>query len=327
MAVGMRDSFTIFNPELYHTTQLQEIALNLDAFNAASRNALVLRDRRIVGNYTQETILDLVDPIDERDLTSNSAQTSSTLTDDSQIGIKKYMKIVPYEMTLDAWRAKGLTVNDFSAAFARTVTQRKLASTLTLALAALIGKLSNTAANTLDITGESNDSLKHSALARALALFGDQYANIVCWAMHSKAFFDLVGDAITMAIPGLTDVVVFGGSPGTFNRPVVVSDCMTYTDNSSGDDVYYTLGLTPNAMVCEQSEPDDISEQLKLGTEQMTHIIQGEYAINFKMRGAICAVGTVASNPTAVQLATYTNWTDIWASAPKLRAGVCIKHN
>jgi hypothetical protein len=178
----------------------------------------------------------------------------------------------------------------------------------------------------VDITGESVDTITPDALARALTLFGDQSTQIVAWAMHSKPYFNLLRNAISEKIYGEANVVVYGGTPGTLGLPVVITDAALVEDDSSHD-IYYTLGLTQAALECIQSEPDEITAQTVQGKANLIHRIQGEYAINYKMRGLSWVTGSGGTNPTAAEMATYTNWTRVFASNAKHLPGVCLISN
>jgi hypothetical protein len=115
--------------------------------------------------------------------------------------------------------------------------------------------------------------------------------------------------------------VVYGGSPGTLGKPVVVTDGGLVSDDSSPD--YYTLGLCAGAFEIVQSEPDVVWTSEVTGEANLAYRIQGEFAVNCGMRGCSWDVGNGGANPVLASLATAAYWDAIHADVKHL-PGVCI---
>src|SRR5690606_18741891 len=64
-------------------------------------------------------------------------------------------------------------------------------------------------------------------LTKGMRKFGDRFNRIALFAMDSAAYFDLVDDAIGQKIYEEAGSVVYGGTPGTMGKPVLVSDKVT----------------------------------------------------------------------------------------------------
>lgn len=321
MANNTVSNFTIYD-EYYQTAMLEALAANLNVFNAASNGAIILRDQAITGNYVYETMFDLPDTVDHRDNTSVSGQTDLYLTDSEKVTVKTNLKYKPVKMTLDAWRKKGMTAQDYSTILGRANAGLKQQSLVSIATSILSAKLASVTALTHDISSDSANTLTVDDLAQGLAKFGDAAQNIVCWVMHSKPYFNLVRQAIADKIYQEAGTVVYGGSPGTLGKPVIVTDAGLFSDDSVPD--YYTLGLTAGAIELVQSEPDVVVTDLVTGEENLAYRIQGEFAVNIGVRGCTWDVSHGSSNPTLATLATASNWDAIYSSNVKTLPGVCI---
>ena len=317
-----RDNFTIYD-EMYHTAQVEELATNLTLFNAASRGAITLADRRVIGDFEKHTVFNLADTVDHRDTSSVSTQTDEYIDDAEHVAVKTNLKYKPVRMTRDSWIKKGMTSETFSEVLGRQNAVRKQEYLVALATAILSRKLSNVAGVTHDITSNTLDTVNTPDLVKTIAKFGDRANDIVCWVMHSKAYFDLVGHALSKNIYNEAGSVVYGGTPGTLGKPVIVTNQGLHLEQSPGDDIYYTLGLTSGAMQIDQSEADAIWMQQVTGQENLAWRIQGEFAVNIGMKNLKWDDGT---NPNSAALTTHSNWASMFTDV-KLLPGVVLKSN
>lgn len=320
MANNTVSNFTIYD-NYYQTAMLEQLEKNLEIFNGASNGAIVLRSENSAGNYNYSTMFDLADTVDHRDNTSTSDQDDGYLTDTERADVKTNLKYKPIKMTLDAWRKKGMTAQDFSTILGATNATRKQEAFVTYATSILAAKISAESDLTNDITSDSASTLNVDALAEALSKFGDKAGNIVCWVMHSKPYFNLVRNAISDKIYQEAGTVVYGGSPGTLGKPVVVTDGGLVSDDSTPQ--YYTLGLTAGALEIVQSEPDVVWTAEITGEENLAYRIQGEFAVNIAVRGCTWDVTHGGANPNLATLATATNWDNLFTDVKHL-PGVCV---
>jgi hypothetical protein len=319
MANGTVDNFTIYSPE-YHTAMIEALAKNLNLFNQGSAGAITLRAQDIIGDYESKTAFKLADTVDFRNTSSTSGQDDAYLEDAEHTAIKCNMKYKPVKMTLDAWRKKGMSGATFSAVLGAQNAVRKQQMLVTIATTALAAKISSVAALTNDITSDSTATLSTAALAGGLAKFGDAAGNIVAWVMHSKPYFDLVQNAITEKIYNEAGLVVYGGSPGTLGKPVVITDGGLVTDDSTP--IYITLGLTAGAFDIVQSEPDVVWSAEVTGEENLAYRIQGEFAVNLAMRNCSWDLSNGGLNPDLTALGSAAYWDAVYSDA-KLLPGVC----
>ena len=156
-------------------------------------------------------------------------------------------------------------------------------------------------------------TIAHTNLVDAMAMMGDASNNICCFVMHSKPYFDLVKQSITDKIFEVASYAIYSGSPITFGRPVVVTDC-SYLFNATPDpDQYTTLALTTAAVTVNESEKDTVVSDIITGLDSLIFRVQGEFAYNLGVKGFKWKVATGA-NPTIANVTTTANWIKTTAS-------------
>jgi len=321
MATGTGSNFTILNEE-YHSGQVEGLAQNLNALNSGSKGCILLRTETLKGDYETSTFFARTSNIiTRRDATSTSAVTDKSFTQAQNRAVKMKKKIGPIGHTLDSWRAIGSTPEKQSYVLGQHVGTDKVENfiaTACLALKTAIGTRSTM------VHDQSAATMTHAILNGGIRKMGDMASRIGCLVMHSKPFFDLVAQTLTDKITNVADTVIYGGSPGTFGKPVVVTDCSSLViDNGSAADTYATLALVPGACLIKETEAEIIESQLVLGGENIIGRAQGEYAYNIECKGyAYQTAGGV--NPTDATIGTASSWSKV-VTLDKDTAGVLIK--
>lgn len=325
MSAGTGADFKIYDDQ-YYGGQWEVIAQMLNAFNAASGGALQLTAQGIVGSYQKESFIQQISGlISRRDLTSIATAADLKMAMDEFINVKINRKIGPIAQTLDAWKKIGKTPEEFSFVLGQMIAQSKLQDQVNTTIMALAAALANQSNNLYDATGDTTKTMNHLALTKAMAKFGDASASIICWVMHSKPYFDLVGQAITDKIFGVANATIYNGNVATLGRPTIVIDAPgLFTENNSHADTYLTLGLTAGAAGTKESEPDSIVMQTITGNEQLFQRLQGEYSYNVGLKGFQWDTTHGGANPTDAALATGTNWDKVVTSHKHL-GGVALK--
>lgn len=322
-AIGKASDMKIYHAE-FQTGMVEKVAQFLNVFNEASRGAIVLVPRALKGDYSKEAFFkDVSSLVSRRDTTSVSAATDLALTQDEVISVKLNRKIGPVAQTLDAIKKAGLTEAEASRVFGELAGTRKMKDMLNAALIAVEAAIQGNTAMNLTITGESTKTASTASLNRTLALFGDNAQEIVCWIMHSKPNFDVVGALISANVTGLTDVAsIQGGIPALLGRPALVTDGGALTDaNGSATDTYNTLGLVQGAVTVEESEEETFATEIVTGLENLVRRWQAEFAFNVKVKGFKWDTANGGANPSDATLGTTTNWDQV-ATDDKHTAGV-----
>ena len=334
MATTASGDVQIYQPQMQGAF-IETIQQNVDAFNAASRGALRFEIRELKGQYEQEAFFDEVSSISRRDPSadSSSSATATKLTQDEFVGVKLNRRNGPYEWNISAARLAGFDPGRFSLAVGEQTAVATPQEMLDRALGALEAKLDAVSALSVDRFSSSPATLRTVDLANGLKNFGDKASRIVCWVMHSVPFFDLLieqlGSSASTVATLPWGMSLYEGTPVTLNRPVLVTDSaslISYADESTGEPVYSTLGLTAGAAEIALTEfPLAVAEGPITGADNLFIRWQAEYSYNLKLRGCAYNTGTGA-NPTDANVANASNWTTKVADN-KLLPGVIIKTN
>lgn len=327
MGIGKASDFKVYNDEFFGgvSESLQQVT---DVFNAAGRGAIQLIPAARRGDFAKESFYQaLADGgISRRDTTSTETADDTELTQEELISVKLNRKIGPIANTLDSFRKiqQGATDQALSFLMGAQVGKGMMVDYLDAAATAFIASVGKETSNTADKTASPGSTLTTEYLFDGLAKMGDAQNRIVAWMMHSKAYSDLVKEqALTTKIEGIANFNIETGTPVTLNRPVIMTDCSALVDtNSPGEDNYYILGMTANAIVLEQSEDQSIESQIITGLENLIVRLQGEYAYNLTSKGF--KFSTSHANPTLATLGTEARWTKV-ASSHKDIGGVVIK--
>ena len=321
---GTAANFTIYNDEFYGGF-VETIQQNVDAFNAASANALILETDLHEGNYQKEAFFDVISSlVARRDNTSVSSVSDLTMSSDEFVGVKLNRRIGPVAQTADAWRKISKDPAEMSFIIGQQSARAVQQEMLNRALAALEAKLDSVAALEHSATSAT---ITTEGLVDGMSKFGDASNQIVAWVMHGKVFHDLLKDQITDAIYRADGVQIMQGIPATLGRPVIITDSSSLVEAdgvSSGVDAYSTLGLTRGAAVCKNSEPPLTVMDLVTGTQNITYRFQGEYAYTLSLRGCEWDVANGGTNPADAAVATATNW-DTQVADNKLLPGIIVK--
>jgi hypothetical protein len=330
MATGTKSNFQIFN-EYTHTGMVETLVQVSEVFNAASQGSIRLTSVNRRGDFNYESFFASTSGLVTRRITkgtgSTSAVTDLALSQSQKVGVKINRKIGPVANTLDSFKKIGdgpFDENALNYAIGVQAAKAMQVEMCDTALAAAVAALKNQSAVKYTVT--SNGTLATSSLVSGLAKFGDQANRIVCWVMHSKPFYDLVQSQIAANIDGVSNFVVAQASPITLNRPVLVTDSpsLLLTSGSPAVTDYFTLGLTVDALECEDSEESTVLSDIQLGLENLVVRMQGEYAYNMSMKGFTWDVTNGGENPTVSALGTGSNWDPIAASY-KDYAGIVIQ--
>jgi len=299
------------------------VAQALIGWGAASNNALVLASESHPGNYRKEGFFQMPSGlVTRRDITSVSAATVVAPSQEELVEVKCHRKIGPFEYTEVAIRMLGKSLDEASFNFGIQIGQAKAQAMLNDALTAVGAALEGQSGILYDATGLSTKTLVTEYLNNGIAKMGDQGSRIVAWVMHSKPFYNLIGSQITDKITNVADVVIFGGAPGTLNRPVIVTDSPALV-NDITTDTYNVLGLVAGGVTATESEQGEVLNERVGGGENIKRRIQGEYAVTLGCHGFGWNVSGGGANPTDAALATTSNWT-LKATSLKDAAGVRI---
>lgn len=296
---------------------------NIDAFNASSAGAILLQTSLQKGQFNKESFFKVTDLISDRDPASDADADKKSLIQGEFVSPKCNKRIGPLEQTLDSFKKIGVSGDEIPLYVGRQSAPAVQQSYLNSAMAATVGTVGSTAGLVHDITASTGTkTVNHADMAIAMGKLGDAFQSLTIWVMHSKAYFDLVGNAIGEKIFEVSSGTIYGGTPGTFGRPVLVTDAPALVDATDpAAPVYYTFCLTPSALVVTESEERSALAQVIGGSDNLKMLVQAEYAYNVTVKGFAYSG---AASPSDAVLTASANW-DLAASSLKSTAGVCLR--
>lgn len=321
MPASLASDFKLSNPHLqsgYH----EALAQVADVFNAGSNGAIVMDTPMAKGgNFETEAFFNALanGGIARRDINSNSAVAGVAVTQGQNAKVKLNRRVGPVEVTLDAIRKIGSTVEAVSFGLGQQFAKGQLVDALNSAAAAAAAALTSQA----NLTTTFTTTITHSQVVDAMAKMGDRAQNIRAFLMHSKVYFNLMNQAIADKVVEVAGVTIATGSVATLGKPVIITDSPALLIAGSPND-YLTLGLVPGAINLQMSEDMTLVNALITGTENLTQRFQGEYAYNMGIKGFTWDITNGGINPDASALGTSTNW-DLTAANLKDCAGVLLK--
>jgi hypothetical protein len=326
MAIGTYADL-VMNTEFFQLGVMEKLTQYTDLFNEQAGGAIQVIPQALSGHYNNEDFFtNISNLITRRDITSIAAATILHPAQATQVGVKVDRKYV-VGITKDALRKINMTSETYSLGLGRQVAKDLAVDYLNTGLISAVAALKGNTASLTDTTqlgavmDYSSSSIDPAYLADALALFGDNSNNIVCWVMHSAVYWDLVKNNMAANLSGLSNVVIYGGLPGSLGKPVFVTDSSSLI-TAGPPDVYHVLGLTPGAIRLLESETETPFNGILPGLENMTYLIQGENAYNIMIKGYAYQTASGIS-PTNATLGTTAAWSQV-ATDDKSTAGVVL---
>jgi Major capsid protein 13-like len=308
MPIGKASDFKVYQDQ-FQSGVIETLTQNTTAFNAASAGAIRLSTVSRRGDFSQGAFFrDTAGLVTRRDATSVLDATELALAQDEAISVKLNRKIGPVSQTRDSFRKiqAGRTEEELSFIIGQQAAKAMEVEMLNSALRSGRAAMNNQAS--VKYTVPTNGALNTAGLISGLAKFGDAASRVVCWVMHSKAYYDLVQNQVAANIFGISNLNVASATPVTLNRPVVIVDSDALAIDTAGIFDYYTMGLTADALQVENTEEEEIVFDSVTGKENLIVRMQGEFAYNMGVKGFKWDIANGGVNPSDAALGTGTNW-------------------
>ncbi|OFS72039.1 phage capsid protein [Pseudomonas sp. HMSC08G10] len=309
MPTTLNSDMIIYN-DLAQTAYLERLQDVLEVFNASSGGALILRNELIEGDLRKRSFYKIGGTLGHRNVNSDAAVTGIKIGSDEAVGVKTPWKYGPYETTEEAFKRRARSPEEFSMLVGQDMADAALDYYIQTAFAAL-GAAIGANANMVATGSFAVDHKK--VLTKGMRKFGDRFNRIALFAMDSATYFDLVDDAIDQKIYEEAGVVIYGGSPGTMGKPVLVSDKVT-EERIFGLQVG-AVSVTESQAPGVRSYPVNTQENLAIG-------YRAEGAFNVDIMGYSWK-DTAGVNPNLAALGAGANWRK-HATSDKATAGVLI---
>jgi hypothetical protein len=321
----------------FNTGMLLGLTQALPGFNAATRGAITYKDSRLPGSFVNNVGFTLTQDLwTNRDPTSTAAAASGdrkTMGQINQIGVKRPIKAIVENRLTDFAASIGAQVpkssEEFSQMIGEWVARTKLLRQFNDALLAARVAIKNQAANTATATANSGKA-NSGDLNLARAKMGDlDFAAAGVLIMHSKPFYDLVGNQVAEKIPDVAGFNLFRGLPATYGIPTLVTDSAALVgvrgSGSAAVPEYYSLGLLPGGVNVTNDAAETVVADAVTGGENILYRLQAEGAHVVDVKGFKWDTSNGGANPSDAAFATATNWdpTESGTGAEKRRAGFC----
>lgn len=310
MAATVNSDMIVYN-QLAQTAYLERIQDNLNVFNAASNGAIVYESQAIEGDLKKDAFYKVGGSIEHRDVNSTAVVTPKKIGAGEAVGVKVPYKYGPYASTEEAFKRRARTPEEFAMIVGQDMADALMVGRLQYSLAALGAAIGG---NADMIAAGDIETDGRKALTRGMRKFGDKFGRISLWVMNSDTYFDIVDDALTTQIYGESEVVVYGGLPGTMGKPVLVSDQVP-TDSA--------FGLQSGAIRVLESQAPGFRAYDINDLENLAIGIRSEGTFNIEMLGYSWIDATGGINPNLAALAASANWTK-HATSNKMTAGVLL---
>lgn len=313
---------TVFNKWVY-TTVNEMLAQQIELFNGATRNAIILRNANNTGDFSDSTFwADVAGMVRRRDPYSDANVSAIDL----QMIVDTMVKVAGGTPPINIPPVMFMWINQNpelgAANIAKQLAPKIMQDMLNTAVAALSAAMRQEASNVTDVSGGSGDAAKFTPanVNVGQAKFGDRAAAIVCWVVHSKAIFDYYGNAITNANQLYSyDTVNVTRDP--FGRIFVVSDIPALAISGPK---YVALGLVSGAAIIERN--DDMLQNIETsnGGENIRRTYQAEWSYNLGVKGFTWDKTNGGKAPSNAALALGTNWDKTVTSTKDLPGVVVI---
>lgn len=327
---GNRSDAVIYQEEFFGG-MYEVIQQNAEVFNQNSNGAMILRPRAIQGDFEKESFFKHIENmIQDRDPDSNATVDDLKMTMDEMIRVKVNKRIGPLAQSRDFFLKIGQEPRLMSFVLGQMYGEQVLQDYVNTGILCTSTALEAQGSLTYDYVaagGASTTMDSVTPLIRGNALLGDKSQRIRAYIMHSKVFHDLMEGQASGGFTNVADVIIYGGTPGTLGKPVIVTDSPELKiDGSAGgstEDSYITLGLVDAALEVAVSEGEYVTMQEITGQENIMWRLQGEFAYNVGVKGFKY---TGVAKPTDTALGSTGNWSFVLHSE-KLAAGTRIITN
>ena len=318
---GTVNQFVIYDTEFQSGLQETLEQRNLE-LNAAINNTIRLVTADMIGEFNKEAFFKANESLIKRRDPTSTADAAPDRLEQAEVAGVKVNSMFLLENTLDSFKKIGMSLEAMSFYVGGAVAQNMSKDHLNTALLVLdttakaLGEPTATPTSgvTYDLTKDAGATVK---TANAIALnkmripLGDKGLGAIrALVMPSKAYYDLVGNQLADKLTGLSDVVVYGGTPATLGLPAYVVDSPVLIDlDPAGDGSlpaqYTILGLTEDAASIVQSESPSYVTQTVTGKQNLIARVQGEFSYNINVRGFAY---TGVASPSDAVLGNKANW-------------------
>ena len=299
----------IYN-QLAQTAYLERLQDNLDVFNKASNGAIRYVNEVIQGDFSQKSFYRVGGGIEHRDVNSAAKVTPKKIGAGEMVGVKTPYKYGPYSSTEEAFKRRARSPEEFAEIIGYDLADALVAGRLQYGLTALKAAITS---NPDMVAKGSIATDGRKALTKGMRKFGDKFGRISLWVMNSDTYFDIVDEALTNQVYGESELVIYGGLPGTLGKPVLVTDLVGDND---------AFGLQAGALTVTESQAPGFRAYDINDEENLAIGMRAEGTFNLDLLGYSWD-SSKGANPTLALLGADANWQK-YATSNKMTAGTLL---
>ena len=305
----VNSDMVIYN-QLAQTAYLERLQDNLDVFNKASNGAIRYVNEVIQGDFSQKSFYRVGGGIEHRDVNSVAKVTPKKIGAGEMVGVKTPYKYGPYSSTEEAFKRRARSPEEFAEIIGYDLADALVAGRLQYGLTALKAAITS---NPEMIAKGSIATDGRKALTKGMRKFGDKFGRISLWVMNSDTYFDIVDEALTNQVYGESELVIYGGLPGTLGKPVLVTDLVGDND---------AFGLQAGALTVTESQAPGFRAYDINDEENLAIGMRAEGTFNLDLLGYSWD-SSKGANPTLALLGADANWKK-YATSNKMTAGTLL---
>ena len=305
----VNSDMVIYN-QLAQTAYLERLQDNLDVFNKASNGAIRYVNEVIQGDFSQKSFYRVGGGIEHRDVISVAKVTPKKIGAGEMVGVKTPYKYGPYSSTEEAFKRRARSPEEFAEIIGYDLADALVAGRLQYGLTALKAAITS---NPDMIAKGSIATDGRKALTKGMRKFGDKFGRISLWVMNSDTYFDIVDEALTNQVYGESELVIYGGLPGTLGKPVLVTDLVGDND---------AFGLQAGALTVTESQAPGFRAYDINDEENLAIGMRAEGTFNLDLLGYSWD-SSKGANPTLALLGADANWKK-YATSNKMTAGTLL---
>ena len=305
----VNSDMVIYN-QLAQTAYLERLQDNLDVFNKASNGAIRYVNEVIQGDFSQKSFYRVGGGIEHRDVNSVAKVTPKKIGAGEMVGVKTPYKYGPYSSTEETFKRRARSPEEFAEIIGYDLADALVAGRLQYGLTALKAAITS---NPDMIAKGSIATDGRKALTKGMRKFGDKFGRISLWVMNSDTYFDIVDEALTNQVYGESELVIYGGLPGTLGKPVLVTDLVGDND---------AFGLQAGALTVTESQAPGFRAYDINDEENLAIGMRAEGTFNLDLLGYSWD-SSKGANPTLALLGADANWKK-YATSNKMTAGTLL---
>lgn len=290
---------------------------NVDLFNGASNNAIVLSGKSIQGDFEQTMNLVLgQDLIKSRNPYANNTLTPKGFSRVKDNIVKLGLGLNPIEWTNAEFNWVKQNPEVAGVQIGRAMANQSTKYMAEVAVGAVVTCLNSN--NAVKTTVPNSRKLDHNDLIQAIRPMGDQFGSVALYLMHSTQYFDLLGTTFKNA-ERLFDFDGIAVMRTALGQHFLITDNKALTSTSAD----YTVGLKKGSVQVGYNQDFAGATMDVLLKENLGKVYQAEWTSSLKVANYRYKTTDTMNGLSYSAITTAGNWERI-SNAVKDETGVII---